>query len=88
MLLRPDMRVHKRASDLLAALVAARVDSRASMAAKWAGSPSFLRQELAACMQKGAAGTLLQAWGALQAEAAAAAAAPAAAAERKKKRKK
>lgn len=87
MLLRPDMRVHIRASDLLAALVAAQVDSRASLAAKWAQSPGFLRQELAACMQKGAAGALLQAWAALQAEAAAAAA-PAALAEKKKKRKK
>lgn len=72
---------------MLAALVAAQVDSRASLAAKWAQSPGFLRQELAACMQKGAAGALLQAWAALQAEAAAAAA-PAALAEKKKKRKK
>ena len=79
MLLRPDMRVHKRVSELLAALGAARVDSRASLAAKWAQAPGFLRHELAQCMQKGCAGALLQAWEALQAEAAAgAAAAPAA----------
>lgn len=87
MLLRPEMRVHKRASDLLAALVAARVDSRSTLAAKWAQTPGFLRQELAACMQKGGAGALLQAWGALQAEAAAAAV-PAASGEGKKKHKK
>ena len=71
MLLRPDMRVHKRAAELLAALVAARVDSRASLAAKWAAAPAFLRRELAQCMQKGCDGALLQAWGALQTEAAA-----------------
>lgn len=88
MLLRPDLRVHKRAGELLAALQAARVDSRASLAAKWAASPGFLRHELTQCMQKGCAGALLQAWEALQAEAAAEAPPAAAAAAASKKRKK
>jgi hypothetical protein len=72
------MRVHKRVSELLAALGAARVDSCASLAAKWAQASGFLRHELAQCMQKGCSGALLQAWEALQAEAAAGAAGPAA----------
>ena len=76
MLLRADMRVHKRVAELLAVLGAARVDSRASLAAKWAQAPGFLRHELAQCMQKGGSGALLQAWGALQAEAATGTAAP------------
>lgn len=88
MLLRPEMRVHKRASDLLAALGAACVDSRAALAAKWAQAPGFLRHELAQCMQKGFAGVLLQAWEALQAEAAAKAPPTAAAGGKKKKSKK
>ena len=78
MLLRADMRVHKRVSELLAALGAARVDSRASLAAKWAQAPGFLRHELVQCMQKGCSGALLQAWEGLQAEASTGAAAPAA----------
>lgn len=89
MLLRPDLRVHKRAAELLAALTATRVDSRASLAAKWAQSPGFLRHELGQCMQKGCGGALLAGWEALQAEAAAAVA-PAAAASggsRMKKKK-
>ena len=87
MLLRPDMRVHKRASDLLAALTAARVDSRATLAAKWVQSPGFLRHELSQCMQKGCAGALLQAWEALRAEAQAAQPATDATAGKKKKKK-
>lgn len=88
MLLRPEMRVHKRASDLLAALGAARVDSRAALAAKWAQSPGFLRHELSQCMQKGCAAALLQAWEALRAEADAPPPAADAAATKKKKKKK
>jgi hypothetical protein len=71
MLLRPELRVHRRAADLLAALAAAQVDSRAALAARWAASPGLLRPELAACMQKGLGGALLAAWDALRAEAAA-----------------
>lgn len=91
MLLRPELRVHKRAGELLAALGSApRVDSRSSLAARWAASPGFLRHELAQCMQKGCAAALLQAWERLRAEAAAAPAAAAAAAAggKQKKRKK
>lgn len=87
MLLRPEMRVHKRASDLLAALTAARVDCRSALAAKWAQSPGFLRHELSQCMQKGCAGALLQAWEALRAEAEAPQPAADAAAAKKKKKK-
>jgi ATP-dependent RNA helicase DHX37/DHR1 len=86
MLLRPELRVHKRAAELLAALSAAQVDSRAGLAAKWAAAPGFLRHELSQCMQKGGGGALLAAWDVLRAEAAAAA--PAAQEVKQRKQKK
>lgn len=69
MLARSDTRVHKRADELLAALRAAQVDSRASLAAKWRASPRWLHHELAQWLQKGAAPALLQLWPQLVAEA-------------------
>ncbi|KAL4857499.1 ATP-dependent RNA helicase DEAH13 [Chlorella vulgaris] len=87
MLLRPELRVHKRAAELLAALSAAQVDSRAGLAAKWAAAPGFLRHELSQCMQKGGGGALLAAWDVLRAEAAAAAPAAQEVKQRKQKKK-
>ena len=72
MLARPDARVHRRAGELLAALQAARVDSRATLAAKWRQSPLWLQPELAQWLQKAAAPALLQIWPELLAEAGAA----------------
>lgn len=62
MLARPDTRVHKRAGELLAALKAARVDSRAALAAKWQASPRWLQPEMGQWLQKGGDAALMKLW--------------------------
>ena len=69
---KPEMRVHKRVADLVAALAAAGVDTKAALAAAWQADPGFLVGELEAWVQKGGEGRLRAAWAGLVAESAAA----------------
>lgn len=59
---RPDMRMHKRVAELLAALERAHVDSKAALAAQWRRNPEFLKREMAQWLQKGGAGVLESVW--------------------------
>ncbi len=59
---KPEMRVHRRVADLISALEKKQVDSRSSLAAVWKKDSQFLKKELEAWMQKGAAGKLESVW--------------------------
>jgi hypothetical protein len=55
-------RAQKRVGELLAALAARHVDSRASLAAAWRADPTFLRRELVAWLSKPGAHLLQGLW--------------------------
>jgi ATP-dependent RNA helicase DHX37/DHR1 len=62
---RPEMRGVPRVGELVGALVAARVDSRASLAAAWRARPGLLQAELAAWLPRAKQPLLLERWPAL-----------------------
>lgn len=59
---KPEMRVHRRVADLISALEKGKIDSKTSLAAVWKKDSSYLKKELEAWMQKGAAGKLEAIW--------------------------
>jgi len=65
---KPEMRVHRRVADLISALEKAKIDSKLSLAAVWKKDSHYLKKELEAWMQKGAAGKLEAVWKELIAE--------------------
>lgn len=62
MVLRPEMRMHKRVAELLSGLTTAKVDRKAALAGKWAKDPTFLKAELRLWMKKGAEGQVDKVW--------------------------
>ena len=69
---KPEMRMHRRVTDLIAALLKRHedvgVDSKKALAAAWKKDRNFLKMELKEWVQKGAAARLEAAWPGLLAE--------------------
>jgi ATP-dependent RNA helicase DHX37/DHR1 len=59
---KPEMRVHRRVADLISALEKGKIDSKLSLAAAWKKDTTYLKKELEAWMQKGAAKKLEAVW--------------------------